>query len=298
MGELPKTLQLRALIISCPYCSNKRGKCPNTNIKKYRIRPGKKVHLDQWNPNDTSGFDGKKEAALKESDKLSKKLEQLQEMLYAEHKHKVLVILQAMDTGGKDGTISHVFEGVNPQGVRVANFKQPTPVELDHDFLWRVHKQVPGNGELVIFNRSHYESVLIERVHKLASEKVLQRRYQQINDFERSLSEDGTTIIKFYLHIDSLEQKKRLQARLDDPTKQWKFNINDLKERKMWRDYLKAYEIAIEKTSTDLVPWYIVPANYKWFRDLVVSNVIVKTLEMMDMRYPPLAQDPKSVVIS
>jgi len=253
--------------------------------------------LDDWNPGDTSGFDGKKEGALKESEKLIKKLEELQEILYAEHKHKVLIVLQAMDTGGKDGTIRRVFEGVNPQGVRVARFGIPTPEELDHDFLWRVHTQVPGKGEIVIFNRSHYEGVLVVRVHELVPDKVWKSRYQEINDFERSLSEEGTTILKFFLHIDKDEQKKRLQDRLDDPTKRWKFSIHDLPEREFWSEYMKAYEDALEKTSTKWAPWYVVPANHDWFRDVIISTVIVRTLEELNMRYPPEAKDLDSISI-
>ena len=268
-----------------------------SHTKRYRIRPGQKVRLDQWDPGDTSGFDGNEDDALEESKRLTKELEKLQEKLYAEHKHKVLFVLQAMDTGGKDGTIRRVFEGVNPQGVRVARFGVPTPEELNHDFLWRVHNQVPGKGEIVIFNRSHYESVLVERVHKLVPEEVWKSRYQEINDFERSLCEEGMTIVKFYLHIDEDEQKKRLQDRLDDPTKRWKFSTFDVAERELWPEYMKAYEDVLEKTSTDWAPWYLVPANHNWFRDVIVSSVIVKTLEKMDMHYPPLAKDLKSIVI-
>jgi PPK2 family polyphosphate:nucleotide phosphotransferase len=224
-------------------------------------------------------------------------LEELQEMLYAEHKHKVLIVLQAMDTGGKDGTIRHVFEGVNPQGVRVAGFKKPTPEELDHDFLWRVHKQVPGKGEVVIFNRSHYEDVLVVRVHNLAPQEVWSKRYDHINDFERMLVDEGTTILKFFLHIDLDEQKERLQARLDEPNKRWKFNPEDLEERKLWPQYVKAYEDAISKTSTDWAPWYIVPANRKWYRNLVVGTVIIETLKDLDMRYPEAEFDPADIKI-
>jgi PPK2 family polyphosphate:nucleotide phosphotransferase len=268
-----------------------------TRIKRYRIRPKQKVRLNEWKAGDTSGFDGDEKDASEVSKKLAKKLEQLQGMLYAEHKHKVLIVLQAMDTGGKDGTIRRVFEGVNPQTVRVARFGVPTPNELDHDFLWRVHEQMPGKGEMVIFNRSHYEGVLVERVHKLVPEEVWKSRYQQINHFERTLCEDGMTILKFYLHIDKDEQKKRLQDRLDDPTKRWKFSIHDLPERELWPEYMKAYEDVLEKTSTTWAPWYLVPANNNWFRDVIISTVIVKTLEKLDMHYPPVAKDLKSVVI-
>jgi PPK2 family polyphosphate:nucleotide phosphotransferase len=268
-----------------------------TRVKRYRIRPKQRVRLDEWKAGDTSGFDGNEEDATEVSKKLTKKLEQLQGMLYAEHKHQVLIVLQAMDTGGKDGTIRRVFEGVNPQTVRVARFGVPTPNELDHDFLWRVHEQMPGKGEMVIFNRSHYEGVLVERVHKLVPEEVWKSRYQQINHFERTLYEDGMTILKFYLHIDKDEQKKRLQDRLDDPTKRWKFSIHDLPERELWPEYMKAYEDVLEKTSTTWAPWYLVPANNNWFRDVIISTVIVKTLEKLDLHYPPVAKDLKSVVI-
>src|SRR5215212_5668305 len=211
-------------------------------LKRYLVKPGMKVKLSDWDPNDKSEFNGNKEAGRVETEKLNNRLEELQELLYAEHKHKVLVVLQAMDTGGKDGAIRHVFEGVNPQGTRVANFKEPTDEELDHDFLWRVHKQVPTKGELVIFNRSHYEDVLIVRVHKLVSANVWKQRFEQINAFEQILSETGTTILKFFLYIDQEEQKKRLQARLDNTEKHWKFRLGDLAERKLWHEYMQAYE--------------------------------------------------------
>jgi PPK2 family polyphosphate:nucleotide phosphotransferase len=228
---------------------------------------------------------------------LNHRLEELQELLHAEHKHKVLIVLQAMDTGGKDGTIRHVFEGVNPQGVRVASFKKPTPEELGHDFLWRVHKQVPGRGEIVIFNRSHYEDVLVVRVHDLAPKGVWSKRYDHINDFERMLVDEGTTILKFFLHIDLDEQKERLQARLDEPNKRWKFNPADLEERKLWPMYVKAYEDAISKTSTDWAPWYVIPANRKWYRNLVVGTVIIEALEDLNMRYPKPEFDPAEIKI-
>ena len=256
------------------------------HLKRYKIEPGQSVRLNDWDPGDTSGFDGTRQEAEIASGKLIQRLERLQNLLYAEHKHKLLLILQAMDTGGKDGTIRHVFEGVDPQGVSVAHFREPTPEELDHDFLWRVHKLVPGKGEIGIFNRSHYEGVLVERVHGIVPERVWQRRYAEINDFERLLSEDGTTILKFYLHIDADEQKKRLQDRLDDPTEQWKFNVNDLPERRLWSEYLEAYRDTLEKTSTKYAPWYLIPANHKWYRNLLVSTIIVKTLEDLKMRYP------------
>jgi len=266
-------------------------------MKQYLVKPETKVNLSKHDPNDTDDFKGGKEAALAEFEKLNGKLEVLQELLFAEHKQKVLVILQAMDAGGKDGTISHVFEGVNPAGVRVASFKAPTAEELDHDFLWRVHKQVPGKGELVIFNRSHYEDVLVVRVHNYVPPEVWKKRFDQINEFERTLAENGTTILKFYLHIDLDEQKERLQARLDDPTKRWKFRLGDLEERKLWGNYMEAFEDVLSKTSTDYAPWYIVPANHKWYRDLVISSVLVDALEDLKMKYPESEENLDGVVV-
>jgi PPK2 family polyphosphate:nucleotide phosphotransferase len=230
-------------------------------------------------------------------DELNDELETLQELMYAEGKRSLLIVLQAMDTAGKDGTIRRVFDGVNPQGVRVTSFKAPTPLELDHDYLWRIHPHVPGKGEIVIFNRSHYEDVLIVRVHDLVPKSIWGRRYAQICDFERMLAEEGTTILKFYLHISQEEQKERLQQRLDDPTKQWKFNVGDLKERELWDDYRLAYEEAMSKTSTKCAPWYVVPADKKWYRDWVIVNIIVDVLKGFKMRYPKSKEDLSKIVI-
>ena len=266
-------------------------------VKQYRVEPGSAVDLSQWDPNDKSGFPGTKKAGRQELLSLNQRLEVLQELLYAEHKHKLLVVLQARDAGGKDGTIRHVFEGVNPQGVKVAGFKVPTPIELDHDYLWRVHRRVPGKGEIVIFNRSHYEDVLVVRVHELVPPEVWGRRFAQINDFERLLAEEGTTILKFYLNIGPDEQKERLQARLDEPHKRWKFNPGDLKERKLWPDYTRAYEDVLGKTSTEWAPWTVVPANRKWYRNLVIATTIIETLEGLDMRYPEPAENLDQIVI-
>jgi PPK2 family polyphosphate:nucleotide phosphotransferase len=257
-------------------------------VKQCKIRPGTRVKLDQMDPDDSSGFDGAKAESRKELETQTQRLGELQELLYAEHRHSVLVVLQGMDSAGKDGTIRRVFDGVNPEGVRVATFKQPSVNELDHDFLWRVHAQVPVRGEMVLFNRSHYEDVLITRVHGLISGAEAVRRFHAINEFERELSEEGTTILKFFLHISRGEQKKRLTERLRDPTKYWKFREADLQERRRWSDYARAYEAALSRTSTKWAPWYVVPSNRKWFRDLVVSSVLVSTLERLRMRYPPL----------
>lgn len=266
-------------------------------MERYRVESGQKITLERRDPNETNAFDGDKKRAKEELRQLNKKMEALQEMLYAEHKHKLLVVLQGMDTSGKDGTIRNVFEGVNPQGVKVANFKVPTQEQLDHDYLWRIHQQVPGKGEIVIFNRSHYEDVLVVRVHNLVQHETWSRRYAQINNFEQMMAAEGLTILKFFLHIDLDEQKQRFQARLDDPNKHWKFNPNDLKERKRWNEYMQAYEDVLSKTSTEWAPWFIVPANRKWYRNLVVATIIVETLQSFDMHYPPNKEILDNVVI-
>ena len=256
------------------------------NTEHYRIAPGGKVDLKAWNPDDKHLFDGDKKAGEAALPALNKQLETLQELLYAESKHKILIVLQGMDTSGKDGTIRHVFEGVNPQGVKVASFKAPTPLELAHDYLWRIHQHTPARGQIVIFNRSHYEDVLVVRVYNLVPPEMWKARYDQINAFEKMLAEEGVTILKFFLHISKEEQKERLQERLDDPAKQWKFATGDLAERKLWDDYLAAYTAVLEKTSTAHAPWYVVPANRKWYRNLVISQTIIKALEELKMEYP------------
>ncbi|HEV8581391.1 MAG TPA: polyphosphate kinase 2 family protein [Thermoanaerobaculia bacterium] len=266
-------------------------------MKRYRVKPGAKVNLTNFDAGATKGFKGSKKDAEELLRELTGKLEALQEALWAEHKHKVLIVLQGMDTSGKDGTIRHVFEGVNPLGVRVASFKAPTAEELEHDFLWRVHPKVPGRGEMVIFNRSHYEDVIAARVRRLVPPEVWRKRYSQINDFERLLAETGTVILKFFLHIDTDEQKERLQARLDDPAKRWKFRRGDLDDRALWPEYLAAYEEALSRTSQEHAPWYIVPANKKWYRNLVVASILVKTLEDLDLKVPEPEEDLAGVVI-
>jgi PPK2 family polyphosphate:nucleotide phosphotransferase len=266
-------------------------------MDRYRVKPGSQIDLSQWDPNDKSLFPEGKKAGRKALQALTERLEVLQELLYAEDKHKLLIVLQALDSGGKDGVIRHVFEGVNPQGVKVAGFKVPTPEELAHDYLWRVHEHVPGKGEIVIFNRSHYEDVLVVRVHKLAPPHVWGRRYAHINDFERMLADEGATILKFYLHIDQDEQRERFQARLDEPNKRWKFRLGDLEERKLWPEYMKAYQDVLSKTSTEWAPWYIVPANRKWYRNLVIATIMVETLEGLNMSYPQPEGDLDNVVI-
>lgn len=266
-------------------------------MEKYRVKPGQKLKLSHFDPADTSAFDGDKAQAKLALKKLLARLDALQEVMFAQQKHKLLVVLQATDTAGKDGTIRDVFSGANPQGVNVVGFKQPTPEELAHDFLWRIHRQTPRTGEIKIFNRSHYEDVLVVRVHKLVTEKVWRRRYDDIAHFEKLLADEGTTILKFYLHISKDEQKERLQARLADPNKHWKFSTGDLEERKYWDDYQKAYEDAISNTSTAYAPWYVVPANKKWYRNLVVASTVVDALEKLKMRYPEPQEDLRHIVV-
>ena len=255
-------------------------------VKHFRIDDPDSFDLDKIDPDDTSGGPSSKEEALAKADAMHERLAELQELLFADHRHKLLIVLQGMDTSGKDGTVRHVMRGISPATVRVVSFKKPTEPEMEHDYLWRVHQQVPGNGEIVIFNRSHYEDVLIVRVHNLVPKDVWKRRYQQINDFERMLAENGVTILKFFLHISRKEQRERLQARIDDPTKRWKFQHGDLEERKLWDDYQKAYQDALQKTATEWAPWYVVPACRKWFRNHLVADTIVKTMERLDMKYP------------
>lgn len=256
-----------------------------------------KIKLADIDTNSTCGFVGDKSTTAAILDEMAARLTTLQTVLYAEQKHKILIVLQAMDTGGKDGVIRKVFSGVNPQGVRVASFKAPTPPELAHDYLWRVHQQVPAKGELVVFNRSHYEDVLITRVHGWVDDATAKRRFRQINQFEAMLVEEGATILKFFLHISKDEQKQRLQDRLEDPAKTWKFNIGDLAEREKWDDYQRVYEDAINQTSSPHAPWHIVPADRKWIRDLYVSSVLVKALEDLKMAYPAPAKDLDKVKI-
>jgi PPK2 family polyphosphate:nucleotide phosphotransferase len=267
-------------------------------MDRYRIAPGARVDLSAHDPRDVSAFADGKRAGRAVLEGLTARLTELQELLYAEGRRRVLVVLQAMDTGGKDGTIRHVFRGVNPQGVKVASFKRPTASELAHDYLWRVHPHVPGDGEIVIFNRSHYEDVLVVRVRGLAAEEVWSRRYEHINDFERMLSDEGTVILKFYLHISKEEQAERLRARLRDPHRRWKFDPGDLVERERWDGYMAAFEAVLERTSTEWAPWYVVPADRKWYRNLVVGTVLAETLESFGMRYPEPAWDANGIEIT
>lgn len=258
-------------------------------IGHHRVDDPAAFRIADTDPDATGDLHGD---ADKEAAKTLKKLERkrisdLQERLYAEHRQSLLVVFQATDTGGKDSTIRRVFKGVNPQGVRVWSFKEPSQEELDHDFLWRYHQHTPAKGMINVFNRSQYEDVLIVRVKNLVPEDVWRQRYELINHFEQLLTENGTRILKFFLNISKEEQKDRFQDRLDEPDKHWKFSKADLAERKLWDDYQKAYEAAIRQCSTQRAPWYAVPANHKWYRDLVVARAIRQTLEEMDPQYPP-----------
>ncbi len=255
--------------------------------KKQPLRPenGEPVRLADYDPDDSGHYDDKGSAA-KQVDRNRERMRALQEILYAGHRHALLIVLQGMDASGKDGTIEHVMEGMNPQGVQVTSFKVPTAEELDHDFLWRVHRHIPGRGMIGIFNRSQYEDVLVARVNKLVPKGVWQSRYEHINAFEQLLVDSGVTILKFFLHISKDEQKQRFEARLSDPTKQWKFAAGDLAIREKWDRYMEAYEDALARCNPKWAPWYIVPANKKWYRNLVVSSIIVETLEKLNLKYP------------
>jgi PPK2 family polyphosphate:nucleotide phosphotransferase len=254
------------------------------NIASLRVEPGSALKLSKIAADDTHGVS--KQRAAKAFAAQVEKLAAMHDLLYAEHKRALLIVLQGMDASGKDGTIKHVMSGVNPQGCTVTSFKQPSVAELDHDFLWRVHAAVPPKGALGIFNRSHYEDVLIARVHGLVPPDVWKKRYQQINDFEKILSENSVHILKFFLHISHNEQRKRFAERLDDPRKNWKFSDADIKESKYWDDYQAAYQAAVTKCSTKAAPWYVIPADHKWFRNYAVAEVIVQTLQSLKMRYP------------
>jgi PPK2 family polyphosphate:nucleotide phosphotransferase len=253
---------------------------------RWRVPPGQKVDLDHLDPASTSGAPGDRSVTEADLPVLQEKLRELQGRLWAEGRRSMLVVLQGLDAAGKDGTVKHVFTGVNPQGARVASFKEPTNVELAHDFLWRVHREVPRAGEIGIFNRSHYEDVLVVRVDKLVEETVWRGRYEHINAFERLLVDGGTTVVKVFLHISYEEQGKRLQERIDRPDKRWKLTASDFIERRHWDAYTEAYTEALARTSTETAPWYVIASNHKWFRNWAVSRLLVDVLQEMDPRYP------------
>jgi PPK2 family polyphosphate:nucleotide phosphotransferase len=269
---------------------------PTDLVKALRIKPGAKPNLAKFDPEEAHGLHKGVEAAAELAADLEA-LEALQFRLYAENRRSLLIVLQGIDTAGKDGAVRHVFTAFNPQGTTVTSFKAPTAEEKAHDYLWRVHKACPAAGHVGIFNRSHYEDVLVVRVHGWAPKDVIQRRYEEINRFEQHLSDNGTRIINFFLYISKDEQKERFQARLEDPKKNWKFSTGDLEERKHWDQYLAAYEDALGKCSTKAAPWYLIPANKKWFRDLAIARITRATLEDMDPQFPPAPPGLDKIVV-
>ena len=269
---------------------------PEPDYPRYRIEPGARIRLAEIDPDQSERYK-KKKHVVDELDAQRDRIRGLQARLYAEGRQSLLIILQAMDTGGKDGTVRGVFEGVNPQGCQVWSFKAPTRQELEQDFLWRYHAKAPPRGMIAIFNRSHYEDVLIVRVKGIVPEDVWRHRYPMINEFEHLLTLNRTTILKFFLHISRDEQKRRLESRLADPTKHWKFSSDDIRERAYWDQYMAAYEDAIGNCSTAYAPWYVVPANKKWYRNLVIARTIADTLEAMAPQYPPAEAGLESVVV-
>jgi PPK2 family polyphosphate:nucleotide phosphotransferase len=256
-------------------------------MKQYRIDHGRRFRWDDVDPDDHGSF-GSEADALHETEVCIQKIDPLQERLYAEGRRSLLIILQSMDTGGKDGTIRHVMRGINPQGCQVTSFKLPTPEERAHDFLWRIHQHAPAKGLIGIFNRSHYEDVLVTRVHRGISASEAGKRFREINDFERMLVQNGTQIVKFYLAISKDEQKRRLQDRVSDPQKRWKFSTSDLTERRFWNRYPRFCGEAISATSSKHAPWYVVPANHKWYRNYLVAKIVVAVLEKMNPQFPPV----------
>lgn len=267
------------------------------NFKRYRVDPGGKVKLAEWDVTDKRPIDGDKTEARARLDFLRARLGELQDVFFADRRYKLLIVLQGMDTAGKDSTIRHVFQTVDPLGVRVSSFRAPNHEEAARDYLWRVHRKVPGNGEIVIFNRSHYEDVLVPRVEGWIDKAEWQRRYRQINDFERLLAETGTLVLKFFLHISKDEQKKRLLERRDNPDKQWKLLPEDLVSRSKWDAYQTAYDDLLVATSSEFAPWYVIPANHKLARNLLVSELLVETLDKLDLRHPQAIEGVEKLVI-
>lgn len=267
-------------------------------LEKYWVKPGAKLDFGKIDAGEKALFHGPDRLDFEpQFDELQDELQDLQKKLYAQNKHRILVVMQAMDTGGKDGCIKHVFSRIDPQGIHVCSFKKPTEEEMSYDFLWRVHSKVPHNGQLVIFNRSHYEDVIAVRVKKIFPDEVWKRRQRHIIEFERMLAEEGTTIVKIFLHISKAEQKRRLESRLADPIKHWKVNPDDLVDRAHWDDFMCAYQDIITKTSTEHAPWYVVPADRKWYRNLCVARIMLDTLKKLNMEFPPITWDPKSIRI-
>jgi PPK2 family polyphosphate:nucleotide phosphotransferase len=262
-------------------------------MRELRVEPGTRVKLEDKQADRTFGW--KKEEAEAAFAECRTLLGELQYKLYADGRHAVLVVLQATDGGGKDSTVQHVMTAFNPQGCTVTSFKAPTWQELKHDYLWRIHQHVPAHGEVGVFNRSHYEDVLIVRVDKLVPEDVWRKRYEQINAFERMLTENEVHVVKFFLQISKEEQRQRLLERLDDPTKQWKFNVDDVAKRKQWNEYQRAYEDALTSCSTKCAPWYVIPADRKWFRNLAISQILAAEMQKLPLRFPEATFDPAKI---
>ncbi len=270
---------------------------PKDPSARWRVREGVRFSLARVDTRSIGGAPGDKTRTQRASDTLRAKLVEQQARLYAEHEQSLLVVLQAMDTGGKDGTIRNVFAGVNPQGVEVTSFKRPTEEELAHDFLWRVHAATPARGHIGVFNRSHYEDVLVARVHSLVPPRIVKARYEHIRAWEASLADAGTRVVKLMLHISRDAQRERLQSRLDDPAKHWKFETGDLAERELWPDYMRAFQAALTHTTTARAPWHVIPADRKWYRDWAVLTILTQALDEMDPEYPPGPEDLADVVI-
>jgi PPK2 family polyphosphate:nucleotide phosphotransferase len=267
-------------------------------LERYWVKPGSKVDFSRCDSRDKSLYTGESKLDFESQFKiLQDQLQDLQKILYAQNQHRILVVMQAMDTGGKDGCIKHVFSHIDPQGIHVRSFKKPSEDELSYDYLWRVHAKVPHRGQLVIFNRSHYEDIIAVRVKKLFPDEVWKRRQRHVVEFERMLAEEGTTIVKIFLHISKEEQKRRLETRLENPEKHWKFNPDDLADRARWDDFMLAYEEVMTQTSTECAPWFIVPSDRKWYRNLCVARIMLDTMKKLDMKLPKIDWDPGKIQI-
>ena len=267
------------------------------DINLYRISKQQDISLKDFSTDVSQKYEWNKKSARDHLQKINEKLFEYQRRIFVGKKHKVLIVLQGMDTSGKNGVIRNVFRGLNSQTIQVASFEKPTAIELRHDYLWRVHQRVPADGEIVVFDRSHYEDILAVRVNQLKPMSIWEKRYQHINDFEKMLVDEGTTIIKVFLHISKNAQKERLQSRLDDPEKQWKFDESDLIARSRWNDYMKAYEDVFAQTDQPCAPWFIVPSDRKWMRDLIFAEILYQTFSRMHLRLPDLNYNPEKVVI-
>ncbi len=278
--------------------ANNSGMPVTGALERYCVKPGSEINFSKFNSGEKSLFNGENKSDFEPQFKvLQDQLQELQKILYAQNKHRILVVMQAMDTGGKDGCIKHVFSHIDPQGIHVRSFKKPSEEELSYDFLWRVHSKVPHRGQLVIFNRSHYEDIIAVRVKKLYPDDVWKRRQRHVIEFERMLAEEGTTIVKIFLHISKEEQKRRLETRLENPVKHWKFNPDDLADRARWDDFMAAYEDVMAKTSTSFAPWFIVPSDRKWYRNLCVARIMLDTMKKLDMKLPKIDWDPSAIKI-